>query len=163
VNSASPATLDAIERAMVRLRRSIGRRELGKAMARRLGLPGDLSPFFAIDAVDEASSGAGQGVTVGVVAERLGVDPSRASRLVASAVRAGYLARVASQADGRLILLELTESGRAMVRAMRSHRQAYFDRLMRGWSDRDREEFARLLTRFARALDEVEGPRSGGG
>jgi len=156
--SPDPA-LVAIERAMLRIRRSVTRRELGRSMAGVLDDPGDLSQFFAVDAVDEASeaAGDGMGVTVGTVAERLGVDPSRASRLVAKAVRAGYLTRVASQADGRQILLELTERGRQVVQTMHAHRQAAFDRVMREWPADDRQEFARLLTRFTCAVDQPPG------
>ncbi|HEY2593524.1 MAG TPA: MarR family transcriptional regulator [Chloroflexota bacterium] len=135
---------------MLRIRRSVTRRELGKRMAPLLG-DGDLSHVMAVDAVDEASEDSRGGVTVGTVAERLGVDPSRASRLVASAIRAGYLARVASQDDGRRSLLQLTEAGRALVETMHAHRQAEFGRAMRDWPERDRQEFARLLTRFTRA------------
>lgn len=150
-----PALL-AIERAMLRIRRSVTRRELGRRMADLVADDGDLSRVFAVDAVDEAAheppeaAGGGGGVSVGTVAERLGVDPSRASRLVASAVHAGYLARVASQEDGRRILLELTDAGRALVDAMHAHRQAEFAHAMRDWPERDRQEFARLLTRFTR-------------
>jgi DNA-binding MarR family transcriptional regulator len=150
---ADPA-LVAIERAMVRIRRSVTRRELGKRMSVVLGDVGDLSQFFAVDAVDEALANSGQGVTVGAVADRLGVDPSRASRLVARAVRAGYLVRVASQADARQILLDLTDAGRSVVELMHAHRQAQFDEVMRDWSDQDRKDFARLLTRFTCDLEQ---------
>lgn len=144
---AADPTLVAIERAMLRIRRSVTRRELGKRMAGILE-DDDLSQVFAVDAVDEAAEDSGRGVSVGTVAERLGVDPSRASRLVARAVRAGYLARVASQDDGRRILLELTEAGRTLVEAMHAHRRAEFGQAMRDWPEHDRQEFARLLARF---------------
>src|SRR5437667_9576445 len=90
--------LEAIERAMVRIRRSVTRRELGRSMA-GVAATTDLPQFFAVDAVDEASESADQPVTVGTVAERLGVDPSRASRLIARAGRAGHRRRLASQSD----------------------------------------------------------------
>jgi DNA-binding MarR family transcriptional regulator len=141
-----------IERAMVRIRRSVTRRELGKSMLGVAGGETDLSTFFAVDAVDDAAESRDTRVTVGTVAERLGVDPSRASRLVAQAVRAGYLRRVASQADGRQILLELTDVGRTVVDAMHAHRQSQFDNVMRDWSAQERQEFARLLTRFTTSL-----------
>ena len=35
-----------------------------------------------------------------------------------------------------------------VVRAMHAHRQAQFDQVMRDWSKHERQEFARLLTRF---------------
>src|SRR5689334_15235996 len=120
----SEPSLEAIERAMLRIRRSVTRRELGRSMAGALQSNADLSQYFAVDAVDEASETSENPVTVGTVAERLGVDPSRASRLVAKAVTAGYLRRVASQQDGRQSLLELTDAGRHVLEAMHVHRQA---------------------------------------
>jgi len=156
--TAAASPLVAIERAMVRLRRSITRRELGRRMLGpgQAEAPTDLSQLFAVDAVDDAAAQPGAQLTVGAVAERLGVDPSRASRLVASAVRAGYLRRVASQTDGRQSLLELTDAGRGIVEVMHAQRRAYFERLMRDWSERDRAEFARLLERFTCALGTLE-------
>jgi DNA-binding MarR family transcriptional regulator len=150
VTQPADPTLVAIERAMLRIRRSVTRHELGKRMA-HLVEAGELSQAMAVDAVDEASEDSPGGVTVGTVAERLGVDPSRASRLVAGAVRSGYLARVASQDDGRRILLQLTEAGRALAETMHAHRQGEFASAMRDWPERERREFARLLTRFTRA------------
>jgi DNA-binding MarR family transcriptional regulator len=117
---------------------------------RDLGHPVDLAQLDAVFAVDEGPDQPGQEVTVGLVADRLGIDPSRASRLVATAIRAGQLRRVASQADGRRIRLELTDAGREITQAAHHSRQALYDRLMRDWSQPDRQQFARLLTRFYR-------------
>jgi len=152
MESPAPSALAEVERALVRIRRSMGKRTLGRLMARDLGAPVDLALLGVLDAVDEGPQTPGEEVTVGVVAERLAIDPSRASRVVAQAIQAGYLTRVASQADGRRIRLELTAAGAEAVRAVRDARQAFFARLMRGWPERDREEFARLLTAFTEAL-----------
>jgi DNA-binding MarR family transcriptional regulator len=144
---------------MVRIRRSQTRRTLGRLATRDLGHPVDLAQLDAVFAVDEGPDQPGQEVTVGLVADRLGIDPSRASRLVATAIRAGQLRRVASQADGRRIHLELTDAGREITQAAHHSRQALYDRLMRDWSERDRQQFARLLTRFTDALTNASGNR----
>lgn len=145
------AALDAIERAMVRIRRSQTRRTLAVLAA---GDAGGFVPSSAsvVDAIEQGPDADGGEVTVGTVAQRLGADPSRASRLVATAVRAGYVARVASQADGRRIRLELTPAGRELAEAGHRFRRSMFERLIRDWPESDREEFARLLTRFVDAL-----------
>jgi DNA-binding MarR family transcriptional regulator len=117
-----------------------------------LGHSVDHALLGVVDAVDEGPIAEGQEVTVGMVGERLGADPSRASRMVAEAVRAGYVVRVASQADGRRIHLELTEAGRDLIRAVRQVRQAFFERLLKDWPERDHKELTRLLTRFSEAL-----------
>ena len=153
--ASAASTLAAIERAMVRIRRSQTRRTLGRLATRDLGDAVDLAQLDAVLAVDVGPEQPGQEVTVGLVAERLGVDPSRASRLVAAAIRAGHLRRVASQADGRRIHLETTDAGREVAEAAHRARQALYDRLMRDWSQRDRREFARLLGRFTDALTDA--------
>ncbi|WP_408907435.1 MarR family transcriptional regulator [Streptomyces albidoflavus] len=50
-------------------------------------------------------------MTVGFFADRLAVDPSRASRIVAEAVKSGFVRRVASQEDGRRSCLDEAERG----------------------------------------------------
>src|SRR5262245_10856780 len=143
--------LEAIERGMVRIRRSQTRRTLAKLAAADAG-SFEESMAGVVDAIEEGPDVQGGDVTVGTVAERLGADPSRASRLVARAVQAGYVARVASQADGRRIRLELTPAGRELAEAGHRFRQSIFERLVRDWPESDREEFARLLTLFVDAL-----------
>jgi len=69
-----------------------------------------------------------------MVAEHLGVDPSRASRMVADAVRGGYVRRVASQVDGRRMCLELTGAGGNLLKNNQSLPKALFSRVMAGWS-----------------------------
>jgi DNA-binding MarR family transcriptional regulator len=140
--------LAAIERAMVSLRRSVSRRALGARMLCGLGPGVDLQSIGVVDAVEQGPDREGGEVTVGMVGERMGIDPSRASRVVASAIEAGYVVRVPSQADGRRAHLQLTESGAALAESVHALRRRAFDEAMAGWADEDRREFARLLTRF---------------
>lgn len=140
--------LAAIERAFVRMRRAMSRRNLGARMVRELGGGVELSHLGVVDAVEEGPDADGGAVTVGMVAERLGIDPSRASRVVASAIQAGHVERVASQADGRRVGLRLTDAGRALAQSAHHLRQRAFAEAMEGWSDADKRDFARLLSRF---------------
>jgi DNA-binding MarR family transcriptional regulator len=140
--------LAAIERAFVGIRRGMSRRNLGARMVRELGGGVELSHLGVVDAVEEGPDASGGPVTVGMVGERMGIDPSRASRVVTSALRAGYVERVASQADGRRVGLRLTDAGRALAESARAIRRRAFHEAMDGWSDADRRAFARLLTRF---------------
>ncbi|GGV21337.1 MarR family transcriptional regulator [Actinomadura cremea] len=145
--------LTTVERSMVRLRRGMSRQRLGKAAVREHNLPVDVQVLHVVDIVDEGPDRPGQEVSVGLVAARLGVDASRGSRIVAEAVKSGYVRRVASQEDGRRIHLELTDAGRAVVEATRRTRQEHFAHAMRNWTDAERAEFARLLTRFVDGYD----------
>lgn len=133
---------------MVRIRRSQTRHSISRQMERETGRRLEVSHTFVVDALEQAGEEGDQEPTVGAVAERLGVDPSRASRMVSAAVKAGYVKRVASQQDGRRILLRLTGKGLQCAREAREARTAFFARAVGNWPDRDIGEFARLLTRF---------------
>ncbi|MGC5014262.1 MarR family winged helix-turn-helix transcriptional regulator [Streptosporangium sp. DT93] len=143
----------AVERAMVEIRRSQTRRAVQRLAAGAddgagASVPLDPALFGVIDAVEE-----GEGdVTVTSVADRLGVDQPRASRLVARAVGAGLVRRVADPADGRRSTLELTALGAGHAERVHRFRREVFGAAMRGWSEHDRREFARLLTAFVAEL-----------
>jgi DNA-binding MarR family transcriptional regulator len=146
----------AIERAMVEIARDLDRRDLGRHVGRRLGRPVDSAHILVIDAVDEGSE-SGEPPTVGTVARLLGVHPSRASRTVQSAIRAGLVVRTASQADGRRSCLELTAGGSEIAKAIRGARARYFAARMKSWSRSDRREFAKLFVRFSEARQSGNG------
>lgn len=149
--------LAAVEAALVRIRRRQSRRSLARPAVEGMAEPVDLNTLAVIDAVDEGSGLGEEAVTVGFVADRLAVDPSRASRIVAGAVKAGYVRRVASQEDGRRSCLELTEPGRSAIAAAHRTRQDFYARVMKGWTPEEQREFARLITKFVDSLDAVEG------
>ena len=135
----------AVEAAMVAIRRRQSRRTL----AREAGVaPSDDATQQVLDAVEAAAEPLG----VTAVAAALDVDQPRASKLVAAAVDAGLLRRVADQDDGRRSHLALTPSGRERLDAVHSARQARFGAAMADWTAAERETFAALLTRFVTAL-----------
>jgi DNA-binding MarR family transcriptional regulator len=139
-----------IERALVAIRRSQRRRPLGgPALAgidEALGEPLSLGVLGVIDAVQDVP--ADGEVTVGLVAERLGLDPSRASRLVAEAVDRHLVDRLASTLDGRRIRLELTDQGQQVFARVQAVRRNYVAERLADWSAHERRTFARLLHRF---------------
>src|SRR5215472_3631451 len=145
-----------IERAMVRIRRSQTRRAIGRLMERQLRTRFNLAHSFVVDALDEAREVPGNEPSVGMVAEQLGVDPSRASRMVADAVGGGYVRRVASQADGSRTCLELTDAGRKLLKTTSSFRRRVFSKVMASWSESECVEFARLLAKFIEPLKASE-------
>ena len=146
-----------IELALNRIRRSQTRRSLARrAEAGGQRLPVDHAVLGVLDAVDQGPVAGGSEVSVREVADRLGIDPSRASRLTAMATDAGLLRRVASQADGRRTGLVVTDEGAGVVAAAHMLRRQFYDELMRDWPARDRTEFARLLLRFTESLEPTE-------
>jgi DNA-binding MarR family transcriptional regulator len=138
-----------IERAMVAMRRSWTRRTLHR---RRAGAgvedPGAGSAegavFQVLDAI-EGASGSGAAMTVNGVADALGIDQPRASRLVARAVDAGLVRRGGDPDDGRRSVLSLTRGGTRVLAEGHRTRRETVEAALAGWSGQDRETFARLL------------------
>ncbi|MGX4692073.1 MarR family winged helix-turn-helix transcriptional regulator [Streptomyces sp. JNUCC 63] len=148
--------LTAVELALIRIRRRQSRRSLARPVVQGMAEPVALNTLSVIDAVDEGLSEQGRDVTVGFVADRLAIDPSRASRIVADAVKAGFVRRVASQEDGRRSCLVLTRAGRDAMAAAHRTRQGFYTTVLQDWDAEEQREFARLLTKFVRSLDGAE-------
>jgi DNA-binding MarR family transcriptional regulator len=145
-----PALVD-IERAMVRIRRAINRGVFAERLKQALGPSFDAGLAAVLDAIEQQVEAQGW-VTVGVIAEQLGVDQSRASRLVSGGVGAGAIQRVASQGDGRRVELALTAAGERQLADVHRLRRAFANDLMAGWPASDRAQFARLIKAFVNAL-----------
>jgi DNA-binding MarR family transcriptional regulator len=138
-----------IERAVAQMMRSMGRHNVGHGTEKALKKLMNVSHLAVIDCLDECEDD-GTRATVGMIARRAGADPSRASRMVMNAVRAGYVERVISQDDARRTYVALTLKGKKFAAGIRQIRRKHFVMRLRGWSEEDCETFAHLLTRFAR-------------
>ncbi|TNH30793.1 winged helix-turn-helix transcriptional regulator [Micromonospora orduensis] len=88
----------------------------------------------------------GVAATVNAVAHEIGIDQSGASRLVKSATEAGYLSMRASATDGRRRQATVTSSGHTMLAQAHGWQEQVFDRLTRGWSERQRRDFQQAMT-----------------
>lgn len=134
-------------------RRQMHKRELGHRAVRALGLDMELAQLdvlFAIAAPAFALDPNEQGETmVSTIAERLSIDPSRASRLVAEMVNAGYARRTVSQRDARRTILELTPAGHAVVDAVQKYKWLLLGEFFSGWSKPDIATFVPLLERYS--------------
>jgi DNA-binding MarR family transcriptional regulator len=139
-------------RALFTLGRTFARQSMRDLLHAPSGRAVDLSRVLVAQAVHDGLADPDAEVTVGTVAERLAIDPSTASRLVADAVRDGYLARSASAHDARRARLALTEAGRALVEASRRFQRQVFLEATAGWPAAERDAFARLFVRFAEAV-----------
>lgn len=90
-------------------------------------------------------------MSVSEIAEHVGVDQPRASRLVRAAVDAGHVRREPDPSDARRSILVITEGGRTALAALIGRRRGAVERALADFSDAEREQFAALLTRFADA------------
>ncbi|MFJ3659061.1 MarR family winged helix-turn-helix transcriptional regulator [Streptomyces sp. NPDC090119] len=141
--------LDAVGPAFSRLRRASAL-NAETTVSRK-----DMTRTLVLNIVEEGPEEDGQEITVGVVAERLAVDPSVASRMVTDCISAGYLIRAASQQDGRRTILQMTAEGVAMLAAFRRHQRAAFEFITRGWPEDERLQFARLLIKYVDSVAEA--------
>jgi len=89
--------------------------------------------------------------SVGALAELLGVDQPRASRLVQSAVELGLARREADPADARRTLVALTDQGRAVADRSRGARADAVSEALEGFTAAERAQLAALLARLADA------------
>jgi DNA-binding MarR family transcriptional regulator len=143
---------------MVGLRRMFQRKELAALWAAEFGddTTLDYTELRLLDAVRVEQDG---GATVGEIARRLGIDPSRASRQVARAVASGLLERHAEQGDGRVVVLRVTRRGAELQEQGSELTRARIALALADWSGAERERFAAQFARFTEAiLDEAPHP-----
>lgn len=143
----------AIDALLQNWRRRAVKRELGQRALSDLQVGIDLAQFDVLVAiaapVGEFGEPAGSGETmVATVAERLNIDPSRASRVVSEMVELGFAQRAVSQADARRTIIELTERGTAVVDAVRAYKFLIMGDFLSGWDKGDVAAFLPLLQRF---------------
>jgi len=112
----------------------------------------ELSTLLVVEAVVEGPILPDGEVGVGLVAERLDVRPSTASRLVDRAVGVGVLVKEPSAINGRRANLVLTPDGTVLARRAREFRAARLDGLLADWSPDDRHTLTMLLERLAQAV-----------
>jgi DNA-binding MarR family transcriptional regulator len=84
-------------------------------------------------------------LTIGALAERLGVSQQAASKSVADLERRGYVERTADPDDARARLVALTARGRGVIAAAREQRAALAGELAERLGARRVESAARLL------------------
>lgn len=156
-----PETAEAmmeIDALMQKWRRRAQKRELGNRALAHLKIGLDLAQFdvlIAIEGPTEPGESAGE-TMVATVAERLNIDPSRASRVVSDLVDQGYARRAVSQADARRTILELTERGRAVLQAVRAYKFLIMGDFLSEWSAADLAAFVPLLKRFGNWMDSID-------
>ncbi|WP_246533800.1 MarR family winged helix-turn-helix transcriptional regulator [Microbacterium flavescens] len=99
----------------------------------------------------EALAAASHPLSVGEIADAVGVDQPRASRLVQQAFGLGLVRREADPDDARRTRVALTDAGAALVRGFRGERREAIDTALAGFTDDERADLARLLTKLADA------------
>lgn len=99
----------------------------------------------------DALEGAEHPPSVSELAEAIGVDQPRASRLVQAAVEAGHVRREADASDARRSALVLTADGRKLLESARDTRRDAVETALAAFTPEETAEFARLFSRFIAA------------
>lgn len=99
----------------------------------------------------DALAAASHPLSVSEVGDAIGVDQPRASRLIQQAVEHGLVQREADPDDARRTRTALTDEGRRLVRGFRGQRREQVQEALTGFTDAERAELARLLTKLAAA------------
>ncbi|HZW40962.1 MAG TPA: MarR family winged helix-turn-helix transcriptional regulator [Agromyces sp.] len=106
-----------------------------------------MARFRLLDALE----GAEHPPSVSELADAIGVDQPRASRLVQAAVEAGHARREADPADARRSAIVLTDAGRRLLSSARGNRRGAIESALAGFTPEETAELARLLSRFVEA------------
>jgi DNA-binding MarR family transcriptional regulator len=151
------AAMQKIDALLQVWRRRVARRELGQHALADLGIDLDLTALDVLFAIQGVGPEAGEAeeTTVGTVAERLVIDPSRASRIVAEMVERGYARRGVSQADARRAVVTLTAKGAGVVAAVMEYKALLMGDFLSEWTREELAAFLPLLERFSAWSDET--------
>lgn len=156
--STADAVMD-IDGMLQQWRRRTMKRELGLRALVDLKINMDLAQLDVLVAIEGPAPEFGDPhgeVMVAIVAERLNIDPSRASRLVSEMVDGGYARRAVSQADARRTIIELTERGQAVVEAVRAYKYLIMGASLNQWDKDELAAFVPMLKRFSTWTDGIE-------
>lgn len=97
----------------------------------------------------EALAQASEPLSVSGLAEAIGVDQPRASRLVQQGVDRGWVRREADPDDARRTRIALTDEGARLFRGVRGERREALGRALAAFTDEESAELARLLNKLA--------------
>lgn len=163
-SDAAIAALLDLDQGLFLWHRAVARGEGIISLLEELGIGLELAEFGALTAVARISHGVARPApddpTIGALAQELGIDPSRASRLAGQLIVSGYLQRAAAQDDARKTILMLTPQARDVLSRIRTLKWDRYLAIFADWDDADIETFSRLLSRYrdrSRAVYAREG------
>ncbi len=156
--SGRQALLD-LDAALFVWHRLAARGEVPRKLLAEIGIDLELSQFHSLTAILRIQNGVGRDhpepATIGLLAEELTLDPSRASRIASDLIAAGYLRREAAQDDGRKSVLVLTGKAQRIFMAFRDLRFEKVLEIFEGWTDEEVTQFSGLFIRYVERLRDV--------
>ncbi|MQS09519.1 MarR family winged helix-turn-helix transcriptional regulator [Streptomyces alkaliphilus] len=142
---AVPLLLDALQHEVAVFARRAEQTRLGGLGPARNSM--DRAAYLLLSKLDQ------EGPTgVKALASGMGIDSSTVTRQVAPLVDAGLVTRSADPADGRAVVLRLSQRGGERLEEVRRSRCKLMSLLTDGWSEEEQETFRVLLARFNTAV-----------
>lgn len=92
---------------------------------------------------------------LGALATAFGLDPSTITRQVQALEEIGLAARTTDPSDRRASILDLTDTGRAVLDSTRTRRRTKLQKALSDWPESDLTDFGRLLKEFNASLDRI--------
>lgn len=133
--------------------------EMPRRLIAEIGVDLEHTQFQALTAIMRISHGIGrdkaQEPTIGLLAEELNLDPSRASRIATDLISRGFLERAAAQDDGRKSILLLTPKAKETFREFGRLKWEKMIEVFADWSDEDIKMFAKLFARYSQGFSRV--------
>ena len=137
--------------------RRVMKGDVPQSLMDELGAGLEATQFHALSAILRIKGGYGRPAaeaTVGLLAEEMALDPSRASRIAADLVERGLLTRAVSQEDGRRSVLVPTDAAWRLIDGFMAAKWARTMKLFATWSEEDIVTFARLFGRYTDGMRE---------
>ncbi|MGW3563272.1 MarR family winged helix-turn-helix transcriptional regulator [Streptomyces sp. NPDC000941] len=112
----------------------------------------DRSAYFLLSFLDTEGA-----LSIGQLADALGLDVSTVNRQTGALLRAGLLERIPDPKGGLARKLRATTLGAERLAADRERRRAKLERVLAGWTSEEVRRFEDALTRFNREVEADEG------
>jgi DNA-binding MarR family transcriptional regulator len=145
----STAVLEEIEAALTALTRNPRIRGIHRLLNRESGVELDRPTYVALAMLESGP------LRISDLADACDVDVSTMSRLIERLCARGFVERRIDPNDRRAALIQASEGGRAVQRQLRAFREDSLRKLLDGWTDGEREQFAQLLSRFVKGADDL--------
>ncbi|KAK1182126.1 MarR family transcriptional regulator [Streptomyces sp. NBS 14/10] len=112
----------------------------------------DRSAYFLLSSLETEGA-----LSIGQLADALGLDVSTVNRQTGALLRAGLLERIPDPKGGLARKLRATTLGAERLAADRERRRAKLERVLAGWTPDEVRRFEDALTRFNREVEADEG------
>ena len=134
---------DAIERALEQLLRLNASRKVHARQVAAAGVRVSAPGLALLRRIQEEGP-----LSLGELARRTEMDPAATGRQIRALEDEGFVRRDSSADDGRVTVVRVTPAGREARRRIDEVMGSHMEGVLATWSDADRSDLARLLTRL---------------